>query len=167
MSHTLDYVESQLEKSRSYLSKIPDNYRKSIATYLLLEKINKDKINNFIHDLLTDENLYNRTLIYAIKKYPFPDILTSEELKEFKETYHDPEKWIPVIENDELAYYKNIEDGVTLTPNNYMAIFVDGKFGGSRRRRRRTAHRKRKSHRNSKRVRHTRIKHTRRHRHRR
>ena len=82
------------------------------------------------------------------------------------EAYKDTANWNAVVKNQELLYYEY----KGTPPNGKPKIITSIAWpafaelsGGSRRR---TVHRKRKSHRNSKRVRHTRRKQTRRHRHR-
>ena len=149
------------------MSTIPANNSKSIAYYLLETLAHRDIIDKFIKELSKNKDLYKTTLDAAIKKYPFPEMLSDSVIQRYKEKYNDPDKWTPVTIDKVLVYYKNNEDGVEVMPNDYMSIFVQDKTGGSRRIRRRTAHRKRKSHRKSKRVHHTRRKYTRRHRHRR
>ena len=85
--------------------------------------------------------------------------------------YRNPDNWTANTtgssgrELDSFSYKSPDRPGVTqtLTPKQYGALMGVTK-GGSRRR---TVHRKHKSYRKSKRVRHTRRKQTRRHRHRR
>ena len=95
--------------------------------------------------------------------------LTPSEIFIFKhldDAYTNPENWHTQSSKNDLKYYIHNKTKIAVTPSEYIQI-ADIEQGGGGSRRRRTSHRKRKSYRKSKCVRHTRRKQTRRHRHRR
>ena len=94
--------------------------------------------------------------------------LTPSEIENYKKSkdYRTPNKWYTQSSKNNLRFYIHKKTKLLVTPSEYMQI-VKIQRGGGGSRRRRTSHRKRKSYRKSKCVRHTRRKQTRRHRHRR
>jgi hypothetical protein len=146
---------------------IPDNYKRSLALYLI-DKHGYD-IESIKTDIITlsqDRQLFLKTAYDALDKFSFPTMLNQADIQTYREKY-ESDDWEPVTKDREILYYKNKKDKIKIMPSDFAKIYIlspSGARGGSRRRRR-TAHRKRKSHRKSKRVHHTRKKHTRRHRH--
>ena len=97
---------------------------------------------------------------------PAPPPLTSDQINTYQllEEYRNPRNWHTQVSTKykDLQYYIH-KTGLVVTPSEYIQI-ADIQRGGGGSRRRRSSHRKRKSYRKSKRVRHTPRKQTRRHR---